>query len=372
MAGEITEPKHNTRSRTNSKAEVTEKPIVLCGTCDAECIESPSTYAERSMECECCIKWFHVTCVKMEKKKYDAISTLDLHWYCPSCDGAASKLYKHCVTLEAEQALLKTDVENLKLKVDTVSTEMDNKVTEKVAEQFRAADTKIEEMLKEADAKIAAKLEQADAQIAEKLRQFPPLPNPEGAPLQPAGPESPVTKVKLSAYVSEAMIEQEDIQSRKLQLMIHNLVEADESEEDAQQIQALIGKLNIGEEVQLTDIRRMGNADPAKSRLTRIAVQSLSVKRKILANAKRLRELQDTDKFARVYIRPDLTVKQQKESKNLYDTLQQKRREDPHTYYKIQKGKIITVPGVPPARPHREPAIVTELPEPAPVTEVTD
>lgn len=168
------------------------------------------------------------------------------------------------------------------------------------------------------------------------------------------------------------MIEQEDIQSRKLQLMIHNLEEVNELEEDAQQIQALIGKLNIGEEVQLNDIRRMGNADPAKIRLTRIAVQSLSVKRKILAKAKRLRELPETDKFAKVYIRPDLTVKQQKESKNLYDTLQQKRREDPYTHYKIQKGKIITVPGPPPVRQPRVPAIATEQPEPAHPTQETD
>ena len=67
------------------------------------------------------------------------------------------------------------------------------------------------------------------------------------------------------------------------------------------------------------------------------------MKRKILSKATTLRQLPDDDKYAKVYIRPDLTPKQQEDSKNLWEALKTQRSEDPGNLYKIKTGRIIKV-----------------------------
>ena len=76
----------------------------------------------------------------MEETAYNAIGSLNLHWYCTHCDGAASKLYQHCVNLKSEQDQLKHDLQSLRHRVDKVCTDMTAKQIE--------TDAKIEEKLK--------------------------------------------------------------------------------------------------------------------------------------------------------------------------------------------------------------------------------
>ena len=80
-----------------------------------------------------------------------------------------------------------------------------------------------------------------------------------------------------------------------------------------------------------------------KPRLVKIALETLAMKRKILANVTKLRQLPDENKFSKVYVKPDMTPKQIQASKNLWETLQRTKREDPHHIYKIKKGEIINV-----------------------------
>ena len=68
------------------------------------------------------------------------------------------------------------------------------------------------------------------------------------------------------------------------------------------------------------------------------------MKRKILASATKLRNIPHDDKYAKVYVKPDLTKKQQADSKNLSEALKQKRLSDPTNQYIISKGKIIIKP----------------------------
>ena len=67
----------------------------------------------------------------------------------------------------------------------------------------------------------------------------------------------------------------------------------------------------------------------------------LTMKRKVLSTATKLRQLPESDKFAKVYIRPDQTPKQQEASKNLWEALKAKRILDPRHIYKIKRGVII-------------------------------
>ena len=94
------------------------------------------------------------------------------------------------------------------------------------------------------------------------------------------------------------------------------------------------------------------------------------MKRAILANATKLRKLAEDDQFARVYIRPDLTPKQQVESKNLYTELTKVRDRNPTKTYKIKRGTIMEVlPQVDPIQPVVDP--VQQVAEPVQQIEPT-
>ena len=171
--------------------------------------------------------------------------------------------------------------------------------------------------------------------------EYPPLPRP-GSPTIPIR-TPPNSNVVISEAVNEAIIERDAIAERKLKLMIHNMKEAESAAEDVQQVQMLITeKLNIEDEITITQTTRLGAPrEDDKPRLLRIELATLSQKRKILSKATQLRNLEEEDDFAKVYIRPDLTPKQQTESKNLYERLKQKRLEDPDNTYVIRKQRII-------------------------------
>ena len=96
------------------KGKSAPKDKIKCCTCDLVVSESPKSYEEKSIECECCLKWYHNICQQLEEPKYNAITEFNLHWYCLNCDGAASKLYLHCTNLQSEQVKIKEDIKSLK------------------------------------------------------------------------------------------------------------------------------------------------------------------------------------------------------------------------------------------------------------------
>lgn len=334
------------RSRRNSamdskKSAEMIQDKTMCNICKEEVIETPTTFQEKSIECECCVRWMHVNCVHLAEPDFDAIVRMKLHWYCPHCEGAASKLHQWSVKLQSEQDQMKHEIEELRDRVElaetnlltTINSELENKVQQKV------------------DEAVEARLQEFRTRYAET---YPPLPAPadSNGPLPvhldsngPVQPNSSPSSVRLTAAVKEAIDERENIDKRKLNLILNNLKEAENATIDANQVQELIAnKLDIGEEIVITETKRLGNVrDDGKPRLLRIALQTLYMKRKILSKATKLRSLDEADTFAKVYIRPDLTPKQQQESKNLVAKLQAKREADPDNRFKIQKGKIVQV-----------------------------
>ena len=180
-----------------------------------------------------------------------------------------------------------------------------------------------------------------DERIEQKLQQLQQL-----LPEQPQPAEtSPTTsRVKIASVVNATLTEREEIQKRKLNLVIHNLPEpiADEEETETSLLKTLIeDKLQIDDEITLKDIIRLGNPrDDDSPRLLKIELETLSMKRKILSCATKLRNIPENDKFAKVYVKPDLTKKQQAESKNLKEKLDQKRLEDPDHRWQIYRGRI--------------------------------
>ena len=311
-------------------AEDTPKPV-NCAVCNNEISESPTTHAEKSLECECCMKWIHTNCVKprIDVATLKVITNLNLHWYCPPCEGAASKLHQWSVKLQAEQDSLKADLTNLKDRMKAAEDKINgiDKVTlkQEIIQELKQEQPVTKQLVKdEVTATMNAFREE----------------NPPTARL----PDSPNTSsVRLTAAVKDAIAERENIDQRKLNLILYNLSEAADPTEDVTQVQDLISnKLKVNEEIVITDSTRLGKVrSDGKPRLLRITLETLSMKRKILSTVTKLRQLEENDKFHKVYIRPDLTPKQQEESKNLYTQLKTTRELNPDNQYKILKGKII-------------------------------
>ena len=86
------------------------------------------------------------------------------------------------------------------------------------------------------------------------------------------------------------------------------------------------------------------NRRDGKPRFLRVEMKNINMKRKILGNATKLRNVPDGHKFNKVFIKPNLTEKQQEESKNLQAELKKRRDKEPTKRMKISKGKIVVLP----------------------------
>ena len=66
-------------------------------------------------------------------------------------------------------------------------------------------------------------------------------------------------------------------------------------------------------------------------------------RKSILQNAKKLRQSEDDDVKAKVFINPDMTTKQQLEAKNLRLQRNKLREENPLKTYRIKRGVVVEV-----------------------------
>ena len=67
-------------------------------------------------------------------------------------------------------------------------------------------------------------------------------------------------------------------------------------------------------------------------------------KRTLLSKATTLRNIPSDHTFAKVYVKPNLTILQKEQSKNLHIQLAEIRLKNPLKTYKITKGEIVEVP----------------------------
>ena len=150
-----------------------------------------------------------------------------------------------------------------------------------------------------------------------------------------------------ASAVQQVSKEMDEIQRRKLQLVFINLEEAGSADADKKMVQDILDILEVYPEV--TDVTRIGRPSRDKPRLIRVSLQNLADKRTILSRATKLRDIPHDHKYAKVYIKPNLTPQQQEASKNLHLQLKAVRLKHPNTTYKINKGQIVIVPDHPQA-----------------------
>lgn len=365
-------------------------PDQTCGVCKEKIIENPKTYEEQSTECECCLRWFHLNCVKLAKEKFEAISKFNLHWYCDSCDQGAVTLHQHCSSLRAENISIKKDILSLTERVKKCER-VDSTLTDKLKKIEQSVKAKVTEETgqlkselssqfnKQIDMKVISEVNKSRANNDSKITS-------ESAKLreefnlrindviQRAKEDiknelTAITANENNSYanvaqtvreiveemqerapaptremVREEMQERERKQLKKNNLVILNLKEAERGheEEDIERINDLIStRLNL--QITITNATRMGTFNREKKRPIRVILERIEDKKSILSRAASLRDLEEDDEFNKVYIRPDLTKIEIEASKNLYAELLKRRSDYPESRWKITKGEIVEV-----------------------------
>ena len=150
-----------------------------------------------------------------------------------------------------------------------------------------------------------------------------------------------VSKV-FSSAVNNVLSEREQIEKRKLQIVITNLPENDNPDTDKNDAEEIFTYMKC--KVKIVDILRVGKPKRERPRPLRITLENMQDKRTLLSKATTLRNIPSGSKFEKVYVKPNLTILHQEQAKNLHIQLQEVRLKNPQKTYKITRGKIVEVP----------------------------
>ena len=122
--------------------------------------------------------------------------------------------------------------------------------------------------------------------------------------------------------------------------------------EDKEEVLSVISEGLGLEDVAVESTIRLGKREEEKTRLLRVTVESVKVKRSILQKAKKLRE---SEKWKSVFITPDLSPKERKRNKELRDELK-RRTDEGEEDLVIRRGKIVKIQGSKDGERHQRPA----------------
>ena len=373
-------------SKTVPKTETVNLPNALCGSCNEEILEQPETHQEKSMECECCMKWYHTECGKLNEMKYTAITDLDLTWYCPPCEGGAKRLKQHIQHLETEHNTFKQELRDLRTKVEETENNITENINRNLDEKIDARiDTKSATLRLELTASITEETNRIREELLLEIRSVlkDEVKNDVQIDLK-ADIEQEITNAANDHEADEDntnpwirvvssrnptptptentpnlrdIINQELSEQKKIELLKKNLIMSGIKEQEGTEAEVNAKELRIASEVIMSEleidagierVERCGKKKENKPRPLRLVIPAQQTRKDILMKAKNLRDSQVEEIKTFVFINPDLTTKQQLDSKNLRMTLAQMRAQNQNKTYKIKKGVIteVTVPVV--------------------------
>ena len=139
---------------------------------------------------------------------------------------------------------------------------------------------------------------------------------------------------------------------RKLNLILHRIPESTSEDvlerkaHDTDQVKTIF-QTYLKVDVQTDTVVRIGKKDPQKTRLLKVDVPSDKLKKQVLHNSSKLRDISNPNWIKKVFITPDLTPKQQEENKVLREKLAELNKSAPRSYH-IKNGQIVRKEGHPP------------------------
>ena len=140
--------------------------------------------------------------------------------------------------------------------------------------------------------------------------------------------------------------EYRDRENRKLNLILYNVPESQSGKTSVQKahdtnfISDIANKIEAGQ-VDVTNVTRLGKKVNNKNRLMKVQVASLSQKRRLLMNAKKLKQC--SGDFQNIYLTPDLSYNERQANRLLRQELSH-RKEAGETDLVIYRGSIMKRP----------------------------
>lgn len=340
----------------------------LCGTCNKQVNDG-----DKALECEVCLQWFHTKCQKVSTKLYNALSDEgdSCAWYCTACKCGAKQLRLQIISLQRDQMAIEsnlkkvteitqnnlTEIISLKSNIRDMDTKYErsyNGLLDRVNDLIPSANVtdEVKKRLEDMEESFDARLNKLEGLIEGNSSVKDTTMNYAGATAEVAALEIKIDKLSntLKTYqnngatndtraLRQGLSELEDIEKRKLNLVVFNLPEAGNPDGDIEKFKTMI-KDEFKLSVKVKEATRLGRRNEDKPRMLRIRLEALSEKKLILSKAKDLRVSTDTI-YSTVYIRPDLTKKQLEESKNLREQLKDKRSKDSTKKWTIRRGEIV-------------------------------
>ena len=177
---------------------------------------------------------------------------------------------------------------------------------------------------------------------------------------------NPRINTEISSVVRYEVTERAEIEKLRMNLVVAGMVEAESDEADSDAIKAILeDELDITMDLASTEriSSKLYQGKPRENpRLLRLKFVTQRSRREVLTKAINLRNSEDDNVKNHLYVRPDLTERQQKESKNLRDQLKQTRLGNPDHRYKIHKNKIVCT-SQQLRRPEHQPEVPAHQPE---------
>ena len=264
------------------------------------------------LQCECCNLWFCTKCYEIPEEALAIIGEFDsLHWYCQPCAVEVSKaintgLSSSSNTTQDGQLAIGQQIEVFQNQLTGLMT----KVNEHINSCFQQLEVKL-----------------SNSSIHSE--SITPLPSQ----------ASPVTE----SVATRVIDEYRDRESHKLNIIVHKVPESVATESsartahDTKWVTDIANIIDAGP-IEVVNITRLGKKLDDKLRLLKVQLNSLYQKRRILSNAKKLRETSGT--FQKIYVTPDLSLNERQENKRLHDELLQ-RKKDGEKDLIIRRGKIV-------------------------------
>ena len=149
----------------------------------------------------------------------------------------------------------------------------------------------------------------------------------------------------IEVKVQEAIEAYRDRESRKCNVIIHNIPESkkleakERREEDLQEVGSLLEEGLELKDFQVQSIVRLGKRMEDKHRLIKVTVESVKTKREILSKTKKLK---NDVKWSRTFVTPDLTPTERNRSKLLREELKRRKAAGEEGLV-IRRGLIVKV-----------------------------
>ena len=159
------------------------------------------------------------------------------------------------------------------------------------------------------------------------------------------------TDANVKEICRQEIIEQTDIEKRKLNLMVFNVPESEEENIEAKKVddketidRILAGPMKLGN-LEILQPVRLGkepkSGDPVKPRPIKFTVENFEQKNKILKANAELRK--ETGELKNIYFSPDLTKAQRKEAYLLREQLRYQKNVLNKKNLKISRGRIVEI-----------------------------